>query len=210
MRKDITHYKAGLEIKHPMVVDNVETMVNHQPLCDDTLGNTQPSDLALLNNERLDTTTFTVEQELKYACRYEEGYDLPDKHYEAWLKINHPQSPKAGSTQQVPSLSASMSLSPKNQNGLQADSTENAASLSKCPSPASVISNKNPAVVQRSPLSELLNIPVANKPKKKVTTGKERVLTSAECLKALQEKENEKKRKAEEKEQRKQERLLKK
>ena len=43
-----------------------------------------------------------------------------------------------------------------------------------------------------------------------MNTGKARVLTSAECLKALQEKENEKKRKAEEKEQRKQERLMKK
>ena len=160
--------------------------MNHQPLCDDTLGNNQPSSLALMSNECLDTTNFTVEQELKYACRYEEGYDLPDKHYEAWLKINHPQSPKAGSTQQVPSLSVSMSLS---ENGLQAGLADNAVSLSKCPSPAPLMSNKG---VQRSPLSELLNIPVANKPKMKVTTGKARVLTSAECLKALQEKENEK------------------
>jgi len=153
----------------------------------------------------LDTATFTVEQELKYARRYEEGYDLPDEHYEAWLKINHPQSPKAGSTQQVPLLSVSMSVSPKNQNGPQAGSADNSAS------PVSVMSDKRPAVVQQSPLSELLNIPVANKPNnKKVTTGKARVLTSAECLRALLEKENGKKQKAEEKEQRKQERLLKK
>ena len=46
--------------------------------------------------------------------------------------------------------------------------------------------------MQRSPLSELLNVPVNDKPKKNVTTGKARVLISAECLKALQDKENEK------------------
>ena len=44
--------------------------------------------------------------------------------------------------------------------------------------------------VNRSSLSDLLNIPVANKPKKKVNTGRACVLTSIECLKALQEKEN--------------------
>jgi len=35
-------------------------------------------------------TTFTIDQERKYAQRYEEGYDLPDTEYDAWLKINHP------------------------------------------------------------------------------------------------------------------------
>ena len=64
------------------------------PLSNITVGNTQPNDLALMSDVCLDTATFTVEQELKYARRYEEGYDLPDKHYEAWLKINHLQSPK--------------------------------------------------------------------------------------------------------------------
>ena len=39
-------------------------------------------------------------------------------------------------------------------------------------------------------------------PQKSVSTGKAQVLTSAECLKALQDKENIKKQKAEEKEQR--------
>ena len=70
---------------------------------------------------------------------------------------------------------------------------------------------KSTITLQRSPLVNLLNIPV---PKTSqcgtMKTGKARVLTSAECLKALLEKENEKKKKAEEKEQRKQERLVKK
>ena len=43
---------------------------------------------------------------------------------------------------------------------------------------------------QRSPLMELLNVPVAKTSRPKtMNTGKARVLTSAECLKALQEKE---------------------
>ena len=59
-------------------------------------------------------------------------------------------------------------------------------------------------------MSDLLNVPVANKPKKQVNTGRVRVLTSTECLKALQEKENLKQQKAEEKAQKQQERILKK
>ena len=83
-------------------------MVKHQPLSDVTLGNTQPSESAQTSNECLNITTFTVEQECKYAHSYKEGYESPDEHYEAWLKINHPQSPKVGSTQQVYSLSGNI------------------------------------------------------------------------------------------------------
>lgn len=34
---------------------------------------------------------FSVEEELRYAHRFEEGYDLFDSRYEAWLKVNHPE-----------------------------------------------------------------------------------------------------------------------
>ena len=208
-------------------------------------------------DECLDTPTFTVEEELKYARRYEEGYDLADVHYEAWLKLNHPlndllpyvgvasysssvtsndrpgtvqrslQASSGGavvspSTCQYPSVMSNSRLatvqqSPQTSSGgaavspstchspsvmsdnrpaivqrsLQASSGGAAVSPSTCRSP-SVTSNTRPATVQRSPLSDLLIIPVANKPKKSVSTGKARVLTSAECLKALQDKENEK------------------
>ena len=53
--------------------------------------------------------------------------------------------------------------------------------------------------LKRTPLSELLNVLVTNKPKKQVNTRRGRVLTSVECLKALLEKENIKQQKAEEK-----------
>ena len=255
------------------------TVSNNQPV----YGDDEPNDCASVCDECLDTPTFTVEEELKYARRYEEGYDLADVHYEAWLKLNHPlndllpyvgvasysssvtsndrpgavqRSPQASSggavvspsTCQYPSVmsnsrlatvqqspqasSGGAAVSPSTcqslsvmsnrpaivQRSPQASSGGAAVSPSTCHSP-SVMSDNRPAIVQRSPqassvqrspLSELLIIPVANKPKKSVPTGKARVLTSAECLKALQDKENEKKQKAKEKEQRKEQRLLKK
>ena len=73
-------YKAWLAIEYPNELDNDESMYNHQLLCNDT----EPNDSALVSNDCLDTPTFTVEQELKYATRFEEGYDLVDVHYEAW------------------------------------------------------------------------------------------------------------------------------
>jgi len=35
---------------------------------------------------------FSTEEETKFACRFEEGYDLPDIRYQAWLSINHPDA----------------------------------------------------------------------------------------------------------------------
>ena len=42
-------------------------------------------------NSSLTEPTFSIEEELRYARRFEEGYDLPDTKYETWLKINHPE-----------------------------------------------------------------------------------------------------------------------
>ena len=33
-----------------------------------------------------------MEEELRYAHRVEEGYDLFNLRYEAWLKVNHPET----------------------------------------------------------------------------------------------------------------------
>ena len=35
-------------------------------------------------------SVFTLEQQQHYEERYQEGYDVPDPEYEAWLKITHP------------------------------------------------------------------------------------------------------------------------
>ena len=47
------HHKSWQEIKYPRIPDNDAAVVNHIPLSDITVGNTQP-------NEYLDTATFTV------------------------------------------------------------------------------------------------------------------------------------------------------
>ena len=39
-----------------------------------------------------ENSEFTIAEELKYAQRYEERYDLPDPHYEEWLRQNHPEA----------------------------------------------------------------------------------------------------------------------
>jgi len=65
-----------------------------------------------------------------------------------------------------------------------------------------------PVKNKHSPLSDILNLPIP-RTAQKVKTGRARVLTRAECLDALKEKEEQKKREAEEKRQRAEERLLK-
>ena len=64
-----------------------------------------------------------------------------------WLKINYHQGHKAGSTQQKPSLSVSISLFPNNLNGVQAGLGDNAMSLSKLLSPNICDINYNPAIM---------------------------------------------------------------
>ena len=41
-------------------------------------------------NETEEIPPFMAEERVKFAHRYEEGYDLSDPRYEAWLAIEHP------------------------------------------------------------------------------------------------------------------------
>ena len=162
--------------------------------------------------------TFSVEEELRYATRFEEGYDIPDPKYEAWLRLNHPTgvSSKPSVLKDTPS-SSSPSFSSPTPTPTPTPTQQHTPSTSK----ASNVPYKLPSATPcrsnqvskngRSPLSDLLNLPVL--PNVKATTpktGKARVLTSSECLGLLLQKEEEKKRVAQEKERRKQERELKK
>jgi hypothetical protein len=38
------------------------------------------------------TPKFSVDDVLKYQRRFEEGYNVPDAHYEAWLSMYHPEA----------------------------------------------------------------------------------------------------------------------
>lgn len=158
--------------------------------------------------------TFSIEEELRYVTRFEEGYDVPDPKYEAWLTLNHPEvvssNPSASVHQTTPSsLSVSFTCSSSSQQHMpstpQASTSSNVPHKSQSATPCRL--NQLSKTV-RSPLSDLLNLPV--KPNVKAKTGKARVLTSSECLRLMLEKEEEKKKVAQEKERRKQERELKK
>ena len=87
------------------------------------------------------------------------------------------------------------------------DCSQDSAGLTTPKSSASKSSLTGSA--KRSPLSDLLNLPIVTTPAAP-KTGKARVLTSSECLRLLKEKEEKKRQVAEEKERRKQERELKK
>ena len=217
-------YEAlAIEYPNELSIDERLSTHDHQLLSN----NVEPNHHTSVSSARgcLDTPTFTIEQELKYAARFEEGYNLLDADYEAWLKINHPESTRPNNTNQTMNVplpfvdtSSPLSHSPSMASSSAPATIHRSTQLSSVDSTVSLLTHQSPTVTsnsrqgstQQSPIAELFNIPVNGKSKKKVTTGKARVLTSAECLKVLQDKENEKKQKAEEKEQRKEQRLLKK
>ena len=147
---------------------------------------------------------FTVEEELQYANRYEEGYDLFDAHYQAWLQVNHPEDANLASGLSSNPKELETPLPDRNSTdgtqseGIRLCTTSGSMAEPSCDS-SPTLATSTVAPVKRSPLSDLLNIPVANKPKKQVNTGRAHVLTSTQCLKALQEKENLKQQKTEDK-----------
>ena len=42
------------------------------------------SDQCSISKAKIEIPLFTVEEETKFVCRYEEGYDLSDSYYIAW------------------------------------------------------------------------------------------------------------------------------
>lgn len=130
---------------------------------------------------------FSVEEELQYAHRFEEGYDLFDSRYEAWLKVNHPEivrdnvrdilapSTPVATLHVVPRQCDSSSPS------MSCPSTSNTLSRSLTLSNTPQKSNSSPPT-KHSPFSDLLNIPQLTSTPKTSKTGKARVLTSSECL----------------------------
>ena len=104
-----SRYEAWLAIEYP---NEFNSMHDHQLLTNDI----EPSHYTSVSSSCLDTPTFTIEQELKYAARFEKGYDLVDADYEAWRKINHPESTRPNNTHQtmndsLPFVDASSPLS---------------------------------------------------------------------------------------------------
>lgn len=115
---------------------------------------------------------FSEEEHAKFAKWYEEGYDIPNDRYDQWLDCVHSQSEKKSSSVYETKTPPRLPPPPR-------------------PPPSqlvSVVSKFMPQLPQASASTSIK------------TSGK--VLTSAECLQALAQKEREKQQKIEEKEQR--------
>ena len=76
---------------------------------------------------------FTIEEELRFAIRFDEGYDLFDPKYEVWLRIHHPESANKAQIIQSPALVDPSTLQKTT------DSSPSMSSLSK--TTTSVLSN---------------------------------------------------------------------
>ena len=143
-------------------------------------------------------STFSAEEIARYEARWEEGYDVPDERYKEWLSIYHPDriSPN---TSELYQGAVSVSVSDSTQNSdTPVSSTPN--HTCRAPPPTSFLSHL---------LSE--RNPTVKYPQKaeKARSGS-RVLTSAENLSLMREKEKRKKEVADEKQRRKEEREKKK
>ncbi len=120
---------------------------------------------------------FTEEQESLYSKRYEEGYDLDDPSFVAWLKINHPDkcvSVMSGTSSSI-ETSASSSILPS--------SNETVPPFS------------DGATCSSDILSEILVLPQPQAPKRKRKTAmnsKAVCITDGEVLQELKEKEQKK------------------
>ena len=128
--------------------------------------------------------TFSIEEELRYATRFEEGYHIPDPKYEAWLRLNHPTvvSSKPSVLKKTPS-SSSASFSTPASSQEHTPSTSKASDVPHNPPSATPSRSNQVSKNGRLPLSDLLNLPVLPNVKAKTPkTGRARVLTSSECL----------------------------
>uniref|UniRef100_A0A1X7SKR4 HTH CENPB-type domain-containing protein n=3 Tax=Amphimedon queenslandica TaxID=400682 RepID=A0A1X7SKR4_AMPQE len=75
--------KCGLFPFNPSAVDD-RRLAPSKPFC-------VPQESTEDDNESLPSSPiFTEEQEKLYTKRFEEGFDIRDPNYEAWIRINHP------------------------------------------------------------------------------------------------------------------------
>ena len=153
-----------------------------------------PSDFPPISNSCDD---YTVEELLRFENRYDNGYNIyTDERYVQWLCKNHPDVIAGQQTEDV-SLNTI---------------THSTPNVAKKTSPSSSKSKDHNIVIEttpsRSPISQFLTIPKSRPLKKKMVAPRTdcRVLTSAESLSMIEEKEQQKKQEEEKREERKRER----
>ena len=150
---------------------------------------------------------------MRFSIRLEEGYDLIDPKYEAWLRIHYPESAGKAEISKSPIFmnSSKVTDSSLSMSGLSCIGGSPSTSHS-IPNQGAQVTPKSTSLAKSdkcSPLSDLPNLPKVTTP---VTSksGRAHVLTSSECLRLLKEKEEKKQQVVEEKERKKQEREMKK
>jgi len=139
-----------------------------------------------------DSTLFTAEQQQLYEQRFQEGYDLRDPEYEAWLKITHPID--AGSE-------------PRSDTSFVSNSTSSGKTCSPSSHPAEASSSSSTSDI----LCKMLVLPQPKQTTKKRRKGlnsKVICITDSDELKAqeaakLEEKEEKERKKLERQEKRK-------
>ena len=152
---------------------------------------------------------FTTEQEQLFKKRFEEGYDLKDPHYIAWLKINHADRCLSVDRHLSVSSTAGLSESSNSASGPIPKSVSITAGLSESSNEASGPISKSPL---SSDLSEVLVLPSAeHKQKRKGLNSKAVCITDildelkleetekAEKKKLLEERRKEREQKRKEK-----------
>ena len=110
--------------------------------CLHTLSNT--------DNQSSGQLSFSVEEEMCFSIGYEEGYDLYDEKYEAWLKIHHPEDVSKSSNESTPATPTSM--------------TPLARSISYVPSPSMsshMTYDQSPSVTSKLPTTPAVTMPKA-------------------------------------------------
>lgn len=136
-----------------------------------------------------------------YERRYEEGYDVPDKRYEQWVKMYRPKST-------CPDSPVPLGQTPVCEvESVDLDHTYDPEVVSAEQPASSTLSSSVSFLPRLSQLSRLLadRAPTVKTTQKRLMGGS-RVLTSAENLSSLREKERKKKEEAELKEKRRMER----
>ena len=80
------HVQDCTHPSHPYLLTHIHTNVD----CFTTLQLNTGEATISPDKDNTCSLTFSTEEEMRYSVRFEEGYDLYDKRYESWLKINHP------------------------------------------------------------------------------------------------------------------------
>ena len=144
-----------------------------------------------------------------YKRRYEEGYDIFDPAYTIWLQQHHPEASSPSLT--TPTTSNPLSTTSTPSSNQLSKSTSKPGGINQQSTPLSDLTNRisspysSSASTNGSVMSKFLGGLPVKTPSRPLTAkiSEARVLTSAECLELLQEKQERKRRDKEEKEQRK-------